>query len=470
MTYARWLRPVAIVNFLLSAAFVAPAAHAVPSFARQTGLSCEACHTVFPELTHFGRMFKANGYTLDNLKQVRDINSEKDTLLLLPTQAPLSVMLQVSETWLNQPLPDISGKGHSQTSTTGFPQQLSLFYAGKVAPHFGAMIQITYDNASGSIGMDNTDLRFANLLLLPDDRSLIYGISLNNNPTVEDLWNSIPAWGFPYASSNAVVSPIAMPQIDGPLAQQVAGLTAYVMWNESLYGEAGMYHSAQQGVTNPITGAAGPLDGSTSNVIDGASPYARIAYEHQWRHQDLEIGAYGAQFRLYPGGTPAAPMPLVGPINQFTDIAEDLQYQFIGENNIVTVAATNIHESMHLDATFISGVSANPTDELRTTLMTATYYWRRWIGGSLQHFATTGSTDSGLYAAGPAPGVITSANGSPDTRGWIAEINYLPWLNTKLSLQYTHYDQFNGGTIDYDGFGRNAGANDTTYLLVWWAF
>jgi hypothetical protein len=28
-------------------------ANAVPSFACQTGLPCEGCHTVFPELTHF---------------------------------------------------------------------------------------------------------------------------------------------------------------------------------------------------------------------------------------------------------------------------------------------------------------------------------------------------------------------------------------------------------------------------------
>lgn len=469
MTHAR-LRFAALMSFIFAALCLAPQAHAVPSFARQTGLSCEACHTVFPELTHFGRMFKANGYTLDNLKQVRDINSEKDTLLLLPTQAPLSVMLQVSQTWLDQPLPDVSGNGHSQASTTGFPQQLSVFYAGKVAPHFGAMIQITYDNASGSIGMDNTDLRFADLLLLPDDHSLIYGLSLNNNPTVQDLWNSTPAWGFPYASSNAGVSPIATPQIAGQLAQQTAGLTAYAMWNESLYGEAGVYHSAQQGATNPITGAAGPLDGSASNVIEGVSPYVRIAYERQWRRHDLEIGAYGAQFRLYPGGTPDAPSPLNGAINRFTDMAEDLQYQFMGEKNIVTVAATNIHESMRLDASFANGASVNPSDDLNTTLLTATYYWQRRIGATLQHFATIGSTDPGLYPAGPAPGVITSASGSPNTRGWIAEINYLPWLNTKLSLQYTRYDRFNGGTIDYDGFGRNAGANDSTYLLLWWAF
>lgn len=37
---------------------------AIPSFARQTGLKCNACHTVFPELTPFGRLFKLGGYVM----------------------------------------------------------------------------------------------------------------------------------------------------------------------------------------------------------------------------------------------------------------------------------------------------------------------------------------------------------------------------------------------------------------------
>ena len=79
---------------------------------------------------------------------------------------------------------------------------------------------------------------------------------------------------------------------------------------------------------------------------------------------------------------------------------------------------------------------------------------------------------SGLYpAAAPGgPGVVTSANGSPDTRGFIGEVNYLPWLNVQLSLQYTHYMKFNGGTTNYDGLGRNASDNDTLYLLLWFAY
>ena len=43
-------------------------AEAVPSFARQTGLSCNVCHTNPPELTAFGRDFKLRGYVLSDLK------------------------------------------------------------------------------------------------------------------------------------------------------------------------------------------------------------------------------------------------------------------------------------------------------------------------------------------------------------------------------------------------------------------
>ncbi|MGE5174718.1 MAG: hypothetical protein ACM3MD_12910, partial [Betaproteobacteria bacterium] len=44
-------------------------ARAVPSFARQAGMECSACHTVFLELTPFGRSFKVRGYTMTNVTQ-----------------------------------------------------------------------------------------------------------------------------------------------------------------------------------------------------------------------------------------------------------------------------------------------------------------------------------------------------------------------------------------------------------------
>src|SRR6476469_7539259 len=45
---------------------IAPAAHAIPAFNRQTGQNCVACHAggQFPELTPSGRLFKLTGYTI----------------------------------------------------------------------------------------------------------------------------------------------------------------------------------------------------------------------------------------------------------------------------------------------------------------------------------------------------------------------------------------------------------------------
>jgi hypothetical protein len=66
--------------------------------------------------------------------------------------------------------------------------------------------------------------------------------------------------------------------------------------------------------------------------------------------------------------------------------------------------------------------------------------------------------------------VTNSLNSNPATAGYVAELNYLPWLNVKMTLQYTHYTKFNGSSSNYDGLGRNASNNDTTYLNMWFAF
>jgi hypothetical protein len=467
----RTVRRVFFAVFAGALLFSTQSALAVPSFARQTGMSCEACHTVYPELTHFGRMFKANGYLLTSLPQVRGETTSKEQRLSLNQIPPLSLMVQISDTQLSHAIPDSSGVGVAQNGTVAFPQQVSLFYAGKIAPQLGVFGQLTYSNASGSLQIDNTDFRFADVLVLPEAQSLIYGLSLNNNPTLQDLWNGTPAFTFPYATSNATVSPLARTAIDGVFAQTVAGLSAYAFWNESLYGELGVYRSAKQGFTNPVIGAAGPLDGTATNVVDGVAPYWRAAYEYNWDRNSLELGVYGATFKLFPGGsTSTTPAPLRGPTNRFQDVAEDVQYQFLGDPHIFTVAATRIHESQTLDASFANGASANARDDLTTFRLAATYYYRRKIGGTASYFSTTGSADSGLYPAGSTPGVITSANGRPDTKGWIGELDYLPWLNVKLQVQYTSYTKFNGGGNNYDGFGRNASNNNSLYILGWLAY
>src|SRR5437773_8882511 len=57
------LRSIQLMVLLMIAAMTEQAG-AVPSYARQTGQECIACHVSFPELTPYGRYFKLTGYTI----------------------------------------------------------------------------------------------------------------------------------------------------------------------------------------------------------------------------------------------------------------------------------------------------------------------------------------------------------------------------------------------------------------------
>src|ERR1700693_1223507 len=152
---------------------------AVPSFSRQTGLKCSVCHSNPPELTAFGRKFKLEGYTLTDKKTDTSIEG-KD--LKISRYFPISAMLLLSDTATKTTVPG------TQNGTAGFPQQLSLFLAGEMSPHLGGMVQVTYDHSSDHITLDNTDIRYARHTTL-GSKDLLYGLTLNNSPTVEDVWN-----------------------------------------------------------------------------------------------------------------------------------------------------------------------------------------------------------------------------------------------------------------------------------------
>ena len=67
----------------------------------------------------------------------------------------------------------------------------SLFYGGKIFDGLGTFAQVTYDNVPNRIHWDNIDLRYAT----PSElfgREAVFGVSANNNPTVNDVWNSTP--------------------------------------------------------------------------------------------------------------------------------------------------------------------------------------------------------------------------------------------------------------------------------------
>ncbi|MDP8984851.1 MAG: hypothetical protein M3N97_07340 [Pseudomonadota bacterium] len=230
----------------------------------------------------------------------------------------------------------------------------------------------------------------------------------------------------------------------------------YAWLNDSLYAELSLYSAA-------IRGGAHPLDSTQSRVVHGVSPYWRVAYEYRWDRNSVSAGTYGIDAKMQPGNG----APLQGATDRYKDAAVDFQYQFIGEAHLFTVLSTYIHEKQQLNASFLDQIAANSSNTLRTLKIVGEYSYQRTIGGTVGFFGTTGSTDAVLYAQAPVSG---SLNNSPNSRGTAFEVNYLPWLNTKLQLQYVRYSKFNGRGANYDGAGRNAADNDTLYLLGWLNF
>ena len=109
--------PLRVAFTVMILLLVAPyTARAVPSFARQLGVGCTACHTDFPQLTPFGRQFKLNGYTM----------GEGQTHL-----PPLAVMVQApafTHTSAGQPG---GAAPHFDANDNVAVNQISLFYAGR---------------------------------------------------------------------------------------------------------------------------------------------------------------------------------------------------------------------------------------------------------------------------------------------------------------------------------------------------
>src|SRR5437764_7908355 len=93
-----WLLRARPFLFFAAIAMAALDASAVPSFARQTGFECVACHVSWPELTSVGRQFKLGGYTLTKASE----NAERPLVSVAregpPPLLPLAAFAQASVT------------------------------------------------------------------------------------------------------------------------------------------------------------------------------------------------------------------------------------------------------------------------------------------------------------------------------------------------------------------------------------
>jgi hypothetical protein len=455
-----------LLSLVLIASVLAPdRAAALPSFAAQTGQPCAACHigAYGPQLTPLGRAFKIGGYT----------QTGGDGLA---SKIPVSVMALGSFTNTGADIPaDQRATRYSTNNNFNF-DQLSVFVAGGFGDYSGALIQFTTSNNVSASKLDNTDIRPFTTTFDIGDSELRVGTTINNSPTVQDPYNTTFAWGYPYVSSALAPTPAAQPAIAGAFGGNTMGASVYLWYDRRIYVEAGLYNTQSPWMLARTGNVYGV--GSTGSP----APYLRAAYEWDWNEQAAHIGALFMQSNVNPMVAPRQTDNSFGR-DQYTDYSADASYAFLGDGtHIATVQGIYTHETQSLGGTASSSNAANGTtygnnyslDQIR---MNASYWYKNTYGATVGWQRTWGPANPVLY--GPAE-VYGSNNSKPNSNAFTFEADWVPfgkadsWMgpfvNLKVGLQYIVYTQFNGGTSNYDGFGRSAGDNNTLYLFAWMTF
>jgi hypothetical protein len=452
------------VSALAAVSFIdTPTATAVPSYARQTGQPCATCHTAFPELTPYGRQFKLMGYTSGGTR-CNDGSAKSDE-----TQIPIALMSwPATFTHINSK--DAVPNGVNDSAAVS---QQSIFVAGQLYCDVGAFAQVTWDGPAQGFHWDNVDIRYAKTGTI-DGTSVVYGITANNNPTVQDPWNTVPAWIFPYIASPVAHGPSGDAGTmlgSGMFGQQVGSVGGYVWINSMIYAELSAYGNLSQRLLTDLAGSAVP---AANNRFSGLAPYWRLAAEKTWDKNSLMVGTFGMFANVQPTGGDTVPL-LGSVVDPTLDLAVDAQYQYLGETHGFTVRTSyiwekkknNVERNPNQTALFADNLS----DQLNEFNFSATYLYDRTISLTGGYFATWGTGDASLYT--PAFG-----SSAVDTRGFTADLAYLPfshggpelwpWFNARIGVLYTHFDQLNG--VNNSIPGAKASNNDSVFLYTWLMF
>jgi hypothetical protein len=458
--------------FIIIAALVditaACRADAVPAFAQQTGEPCVTCHVgaFGPQLTPFGRAFKIGGYTQRGGEGWQ-------------SYIPLAATVLTSFTHTDTSVPAEQITHHFNDNNNFALDQVSAFLAGGIGNHSGGFVQFTYSDIPNASHLDNTDLRPYTTTFDLFGKDMRVGTGVNNNPTVQDPYNSTFAWGFPYVQSGLAPTPTASPVLANGFNNDSIGYSVYGWYDHSLYLETAAYTT----ISTWWLARLGNNFGVGSS--QGLMPYLRTAYEWDWNGQAAHVGAVYMQSNVNPTN-PEVPFSTDGSNgrNHYQDYAFDASYQFLGEGtHTATAQGIYTHENQNLEGSttafnHANGTTFAPKSSLNQVRVNISYWYQNTYGLTLGWQNTWGPANPVLYTTGSR--LTNSANGKPNSNAFIIEADWVPfgkpdswmrpWANLKLGVQYIAYTQFNGGAKNYDGFGRNAADNNTLFIFAWMAF
>lgn len=164
-------------------------AHAVPAFARQTGMACNTCHYQhFPSLNSFGRAFKSGGFT-----QMGGQSMIEGDLLSVPAVLNASLVLKMRG---QKTTGDSGASGTTSGTNKGelqFPDEVALMLGGRAGEHVGFLLESSLKAADAGNRFTNFKLPFT-YKAMDTDFSVI--------PFTSD--SAGPSYGFELLNTGAV--------------------------------------------------------------------------------------------------------------------------------------------------------------------------------------------------------------------------------------------------------------------------
>jgi hypothetical protein len=242
----------------------APEASALPVFARQVGMACNACHFQhYPLLNSFGRAFKANGFVMMGAQPLVEGDG-----LSIPDRLNFAALTSVYYS---------SQSGDNKSPQVGVPAsggELSLFYGGRVSENAGFLSELGVGGAAATGG--------AKLILL-------YPVGDNRVGTAFFSSGQGAGYGLEYLNTGAVD---AHKMMNNTGLQEQHGGAAYAgryMGSISDATGASIVADGSWGFANVGVFAAAPT-GTNARAQDLSLTYARLVGTFDLAGWDSAVG------------------------------------------------------------------------------------------------------------------------------------------------------------------------------------
>ncbi len=374
-------------------------AKAVPSFARQTGLSCATCHTIPPRLNSYGRIFKMRGYT-DGKAMGDIVTGEGESIL---KNSPVTVRIFS--------VPYSKQKGADREVL--IPDEFVVAFAGRVAENVGTFAAFASEEGHA---FEPEIVRVA--FIYEAGKTVIGLVGGKTSPTGTDPFESFNLYSRITRSKTTVWESVKKNGISDLWDLHNYGASVYAYVENMIYISGGLY-----------TGIVRDEDDiKTKDISDPFDFYGRVALTPSGLPADINIGAF------YYAGKDEANPNLTDPLGAGNNTLKPRRFGL--DLGLIKSVGDLTFEFNGLYVNGKDSFSTSPEFKHGGYNLSLNLYWKYRLALSLLYGAYKYKTDN----------PVTSQNESGlERKDTVFHLSYLIRPNVRLGAEYST-TKYNPGT------------------------